>query len=282
MRHKLFNGKNEMLVFPNAKVNLGLYVTEKREDGYHNIESVFLPIGLQDSLDIMTTMSNSFEMELLGIEISGDVKDNICAKAWQLLHKEYGIGGVKCILLKNIPTGAGLGGGSADGAFMLKALNDIFKLQLSISKLEELAAQLGSDCPFFIENKPKFVHGRGEYLETIDLNLKGHFITIVNPGIHVSTPQAYSLIKPETAPINLRTLSSSSVKQWKNLVNNQFEKPIAELHPAIYLIKEKLYESGAIYAAMSGSGSSVYGIFSERKDMSQTFGKYFCRTVDFL
>lgn len=271
-----------MLVFPNAKINLGLYVTEKREDGYHNIESIFLPIGLQDSLDIVTTTSNSFEMEVLGIEINGDINDNICAKAWQLLHQEYGIGGVKCILLKNIPTGAGLGGGSADGAFVLKALNDIFKLQLSISKLEELAAHLGSDCPFFIENKTKFVHGRGEHLEKIDLNLKDYFVSIVNPGIHVSTPQAYGLIKPQKAPTNLRQLDSLPIEQWKDLVHNQFEEPITKLYPEIHFIKQRMFDSGAIYAAMSGSGSSVFGIFSEKKDLSKIFENYFCRTVQLL
>jgi 4-diphosphocytidyl-2-C-methyl-D-erythritol kinase len=271
-----------MLFFPNAKVNLGLYVTEKRLDGYHNIESIFMPIHLCDVLDIVTTSNDQFELEVLGIVIDGNIEENICWKAWQLLREHHNIGGAKCILLKNIPTGAGLGGGSSDGAFMLKALNELYQLKLDQKTLEEYAAQLGSDCPFFIENTPKFVSGRGEFLSAIELNLKRYFITVVHPGIHVSTPKAYSLIQPTSADINLREISSIPIQEWKNNLNNQFEKPICELHPQIGMIKETLYEAGAIYAAMSGSGSAVIGIFEEDKNLTHLFPSYFCRTVNFL
>lgn len=271
-----------MLFFPNAKVNLGLYVTEKRNDGFHNIESIFMPIKLCDVLDIVPSSVNDIELELLGINIEGDKDNNICTKAWRLLHEQHGIGGVRCILLKNIPTGAGLGGGSADGAFMLKALNQLFNLNLSKHQLHEYAAALGSDCPFFIDNKPKFVFGRGELLEDVELDLKNYFITVVHPGIHVSTPKAYSLIKPVPAPNNLRKISTIPITDWRHTLTNQFESPIAELHPEIGAVKEKLYREGAIYAAMSGSGSAVIGIFSEQKNLTHLFPNYFCRTVEFL
>lgn len=271
-----------MLVFPNAKINLGLYVTEKRTDGFHNIESIFLPVALCDALDVIPSNNNAFEMEILGADIEGSIEDNICAKAWRLLHREYNIQGIKSALLKNIPMGAGLGGGSADGAFMLNLLNEMFLLKLSIKKLEAHAAELGSDCPFFIENKPKFVSGRGEYLEEIDFSLKGFFATVVHPAIHVSTPKAYSLIKPEPATTNLRDIASIPISEWKERIVNQFEKPIASLHPQILEIKEELYNQGALYASMSGSGSAVFGIFNEQKDLKAQFPNYFCRSVKFL
>ncbi len=271
-----------MLFFPNAKINIGLYVTGKRPDGFHNIESVFVPIALCDALDIAINDGSEFELEVLGITIDGKTKDNICFKAWKLLQAAHNISGVKCQLLKNIPTGAGLGGGSADGAFMLKALNNLFKLNLNNAQLKQYAAELGSDCPFFIDNSPKFVSGRGEILEDVTLDLSRYFITIVRPGIHISTPQAYSLIKPVEAKFNLRKLEKLSINDWKEKVSNDFESPIAELHPQINHIKERLYQAGAVYASMSGSGSAVYGIFENKQDLSQTFTGYFCRTVAFL
>jgi 4-diphosphocytidyl-2-C-methyl-D-erythritol kinase len=271
-----------MLFFPNAKVNLGLYVTEKRNDGFHNIESIFVPIKLCDVLDIIHSSDDQFELKVLGITIDGDAENNICTKAWKLMHEQHGIGGVKCELLKNIPTGAGLGGGSSDGAFMLVALNQLFNLNLSNQQLKEYSATLGSDCPFFIENKPKFVFGRGEFLEDVELDLKSYFISVVHPGVHVSTPKAYSLIQPTAADINLRQISSMSIDTWRNTLTNQFEAPIAQLHPEIGAIKEKLYDAGAIFAAMSGSGSAVIGIFSEQQNLTHLFPNYFCQTVEFL
>jgi len=271
-----------MLVFPNAKINLGLYVTEKRTDGFHNIESIFLPVALCDALDVVPSNNNNFQMEILGAIIEGNIEDNICAKAWRLLHREYNVAGIRSELLKNIPMGAGLGGGSADGAFMLKLLDEIFNLKLSTKKLEEHAAELGSDCPFFIENKPKFVSGRGESLADIDFSLKGYFATIVHPAIHVSTPKAFSLIKPEPATTNLRNIASIPMNEWKDRIVNQFEKPIAALHPQILEIKQELYHQGALYASMSGSGSAVFGIFKEKKDLKAEFPNYFSRSVAFL
>lgn len=271
-----------MLVFPNAKINLGLYITEKRADGFHNIESIFLPVALCDTLDVVPSYDEAFGLEILGAKIDENIDDNICSKAWRILHRDYKIPGVKSSLLKTIPMGAGLGGGSADGAFMLKLLSEVFELRLSTEKLEELAAQLGSDCPFFIENKPKFVHGRGELLEEIALKLDGFYVVVVHPAIHVSTPRAYSLIKPKAPKTNLREITSIPMDDWKERIINQFEAPIVELHPQILDIKQELYKQGALYASMSGSGSAVYGIFNEQTDLKALFPDYFCRSVMFL
>lgn len=271
-----------MLVFPHSKVNLGLYVTSKRSDGYHTLESIFLPIALHDSLDVIRIEKKSFEMEILGMKIDGNTEDNICAKAWNLLHDKHGIGGAKSILLKNIPMGAGLGGGSSDGAFMLKVLNELYQLTLSHEQLKEYAAQLGSDCPFFIENSSKYVSGRGELLELIDLDLKGYFITVVNPGIHISTKEAFSKIEPKEAPFNLKTIDTLPIESWKQYIHNQFEEAMIQYFPVIDSIKKQLYSAGAHYASMSGSGSSIYGIFSEKKEFSSLFPNCFCRTVEIL
>ncbi len=250
-----------MIAFPNCKINLGLYVTEKRADGFHHIESIFLPVALTDVLEVIVSQNESVEFSISGIEIKGNKEDNICIKAYQLLRQDFQLTGIKMALLKNIPTGAGLGGGSSDGAFMLKLLSDIFHLQLNQEQLKNYAAKLGSDCPFFIENIPAFVSGRGEVMEEIKLDISKKTIVIVQPKIHISTPKAYQLVTPKKAAYDLRDIQSLAIHEWKNYIGNDFENPIGSLHPEILEIKNKLYAAGAVYASMSGSGSAVYGIF---------------------
>lgn len=250
-----------MIVYPNAKINLGLYVTDKRTDGYHNIESVFVPVSLTDILEFVPSDSLSFSSS--GIEIPGDSSGNLCVKAWELLHADWEISPVAIHLHKQIPIGAGLGGGSADGAFMLKALNEFFGLKLSSIKLQEYALMLGSDCPFFIENKPALAKGRGELLESVSLNISQCKIYMVNPGIHVSTAEAYGGVKVGFPRMPLAQLLSHDVSQWQHEVENVFESSVFRIHPEISSIKQRLIDMGAVYAAMSGSGSTVYGLFSE-------------------
>lgn len=249
-----------MILFPNAKINLGLYVTERRKDGYHNLITCMVPVGWKDVLEIID--AQKFTYSSSGIEVPGNEKDNLCVKAYKLLNKDFNLPPVHIHLHKEIPMGAGLGGGSADAAFTLKALNQHFELYLDDSLLEDYAAQLGSDCAFFIRNKSAMATGRGELLEVIDLNLTGKFIVLVNPVIHVSTAQAYAGIHPSSPPIDLKSvLLHEPLEKWKSLLQNDFEKNIFLMHPEIAAIKEELYTRGASFAAMSGSGASVFGIF---------------------
>jgi len=249
-----------LISFPNAKINIGLYITGKRDDGYHNLESVFYPVKCCDALEFVP--SESLLFSATGIPVPGSEADNLCLKAWQLLHKDFpSLEPLSIHLHKMIPMGAGLGGGSADGAFMIKMLNAHFNLKISVAQQQDYAAKLGSDCAFFIENEPAFVSGRGEVLEPVSLNLKGWYIVLVFPGIHVSTQVAFSNVKPEQAPINLSRIHEIPVNEWKSIVHNQFEDSVFEKHPKIAGIKQALYDAGAVYSSMSGSGSSVYGFF---------------------
>ncbi len=249
-----------MITFPNAKINLGLNILSKREDGYHNISSCFYPIPVKDALEIIPAQQTSFEST--GLKIPGNSDDNLVWKAFQLLKKEFHLPKTAIILHKAIPMGAGIGGGSADGAFMLKLLNDFYKLDLSLEKLEMYALQLGSDCPFFIQNKPKLVTGRGEIFNDIDINLKGYYLGLVFPGIHIGTKEAYSGITPKTPESSVKeVIENHSIDQWKGLLQNDFEKNVFKLHLKLADAKEQLYNSGALYASMTGSGSTMYGIF---------------------
>ncbi len=268
-----------MLIFSNCKINIGLYATEKRSDGYHNIESIFVPIPLQDVIDIVPSNTQDFELQILEKEIPGDYRDNICYKAWNLLKEHHDIGGVKMVLLKNIPLGAGLGGGSSNGAHTLIAINQLFQLNLNTSQLKEYASQLGSDCPFFIENRVQLAKGRGEILKNIPLALSNYYVVIINPGIHISTPQAYALISPQKPSFDLEKLPSTDIKNWKDLIHNQFEEPIALLYPEVSIIKRTLYDYGAIFASMSGSGSTVFGIFNKPIEFNTIFPAYYTKTL---
>lgn len=251
-----------MLCFPNCKINIGLYVTERRPDGYHNIETLFYPLPWEDVLEIVPAEQTTMHMH--GKTIAGDTKDNLIYKAYTLLQQEYsGIQPLDIHLLKVIPMGAGLGGGSSDGAFMLKLLNDHYSLGLSEAALAAFALRLGSDCPFFIYNTPCFAKGRGENISPIALDLSAYSIQLICPGIHVSTAAAFKLITAKPAPFDLRSISNLPVVEWQHHISNDFEKPVFEQHPHLAELKSQLYEQGALYAAMSGSGSAVYGIFNK-------------------
>lgn len=258
-----------MISFPNCKINLGLRILNKRADGYHNLVSVFYPVQWCDALEIIKAKEFFFECEGLKIDASPD--SNLCVRAYKLLHTLYGLHPVKMILLKNIPTGAGLGGGSADGAFTLKMLNEYFKLQLSETSLKNLALQLGSDCPFFIENKPMIVMGKGEEIEAVQINLSGLYLVVIFPGIVINTAWAFSEYakrnprrKPGDKTKNFIEQIQQPVSAWKEVLVNDFEEIVVRYNPEIGQVKEQLYKAGAAFASMTGSGSAVYGIFKNR------------------
>jgi 4-diphosphocytidyl-2-C-methyl-D-erythritol kinase len=249
-----------MIVYPNAKINIGLNVLEKRADGYHELSSVFYPVkDLCDILEILPSTKFSFSSS--GIKIPGE--GNICAKAFEMLKQDFRINNVKIHLHKQIPIGAGLGGGSADGAFMLKAMNTLFNLKLSAAQLEKYALQLGADCPFFIENTTKYASGIGEKMIGIDLDLLNYEIRFIFPELHISTAEAYCDITPKTPAANLLNLINQPIEKWKGKVKNDFEVSVVVKYPALAKMKEKLYEDGAIYASMTGSGSVIYGMFEK-------------------
>jgi 4-diphosphocytidyl-2-C-methyl-D-erythritol kinase len=250
-----------MISFPNAKINLGLHITEKRSDGFHNLETVFYPVGWSDVLEFV--VSDKFQFTTSGIPISGDPDSNLVIKAYRLLKDEFGLPILKIHLHKNIPFGAGLGGGSSDAAFMLRMLNKTFELKLSEEELIGYAAKLGSDCPFFILNKPVFACGKGDIMNIINLTLNDHFLLIVKPRVEVSTAKAFQNIVPKKSEYSLIELLSLPVSDWKENVVNQFESSVFQQHPEIKSVKNTLYDLGAIYASMSGSGSCVFGIFDE-------------------
>lgn len=250
-----------MLRFPKAKINIGLYVTSKRQDGYHTIESIFYPIPIADALEAVKADHSTCQLSIHGLTVAGDLENNLIFKAWKLLHDNYGIGGVDAWLIKQIPMGAGLGGGSGNGAHMLLLLNDLFELHIDTDTLETFAAKLGSDCPFFIRETPAYVTGRGDVMEPIDLDLSGKWLTLIHPGVHVGTKEAYSLITPIPAENDLRQLASLPLNEWGAMAINHFERPVAALHPVVREALSILQERGATFASMSGSGSAVYGIF---------------------
>lgn len=265
-----------MQAFPNAKINIGLNITEKRPDGYHNLETVFYPIGLCDILDIQVSDACSdYSFSGSGIAIAGDPEDNLIIKAYRLLQEEFNLAPIDISLIKQIPFGAGLGGGSSDAAFTLKILNELFQLQLSVDQLENYAVKLGADCPVFIQNKAVFATGIGNIFKPSELSLAGYFLILVKPDIHISTPEAYSLVTPMQPTTSLQEDILKPVSEWKNLIKNDFEISVFTKYPAIADIKQELYESGAIYASMSGSGSSVYGLFEKEPTLPDSFENYF-------
>ena len=249
-----------MIVYPNAKINIGLNVLEKRADGYHELASVFYPVkDLCDILEILPSTEFSFSSS--GIKIPGE--GNICAKAFEMLKQDFEIDNVKIHLHKQIPIGAGLGGGSADGAFILKAMNLLFDLKLSTAQLEKYALQLGADCPFFIENIPKYVQGVGEKMMGVDLDLSAYELRFIFPELHISTAEAYAEIIPQLPTTNLLDLISQPIQSWKGKVKNDFEISTFTKHPKLKVMKAQLYADGARYASMSGTGSVLYGVFGQ-------------------
>jgi 4-diphosphocytidyl-2-C-methyl-D-erythritol kinase len=259
-----------MIVFPNCKLNLGLHILNKRPDGYHNIETVMVPIKLQDALEFLPDETDS--LTITGIELGqATMKDNLVYKALQLLRQHGDIPPLKIHLHKAIPAGAGLGGGSADASFMLRALNDEFKLNLDTAELKTLAAKLGSDCPFFIENSPALAEGRGEFLSNVDIDLRNYTLVVVVPPVHISTAEAYSSVTPRNDREKLCEIISMPIETWKNVLVNDFEAALSNKFPVLQSIKETLYQKSAIYASLSGSGSSVFGIFCQTPNIATLF-----------
>ncbi len=251
-----------MISFPNCKLNLGLWVTQRRPDGYHNIQTVMFPVPWCDALEIAPAKDNKITLTVTGNSVDGPVEKNLCYRAWMLLAETYHIPPVQIHLHKVIPSGAGLGGGSSDASFTLKMLNSMFKLNLDNEILRKLAVQLGMDCPFFVENVPALSTGRGEFLQPVPLSLDGMHLAIVKPEVHVSTAAAFTGIRPVYRENSIAEFAMLPVKDWKNSLRNDFETTVFDLYPEIEEIKNRLYRKGAIYSAMSGSGSAVFALFS--------------------
>lgn len=272
-----------MIAFPNCKINLGLHILQKRADGYHDLETVFYPIALQDALEIVQSPSldSTIQFNTTGLKIDSCTEDNICFKAYQLLKKDFSeLPAIKMHLHKVIPSGAGLGGGSSDGAFTLLLLNKKFNLGLTEEQLIHYALQLGSDCPFFIKNKPCYATGRGERLEEIELDLSNYKIVFFNPQIHIHTGKAFSKITPSYQRTSIKEIIQQPIENWKELLKNDFEEVVFAEYPEVKEIKEELYRKGAVYSSMSGSGSTVFGMFEKNKELKFDFpGHYFVRQI---
>lgn len=277
-----------MIVFPCAKINLGLNIVSKREDGYHNLETVFYPIPLYDALEIKY-MDEKFpsqvacDLKVTGNAVECDEQNNLVVKAYNLLAEDYKLPRVHAHLYKHIPSQAGLGGGSSDAAFMIRLLDERFRLNIGNPEMEKYAARLGADCAFFIEAEPAYAEGIGDELMPVDGpkgNLNGYYLAIVKPGIAVSTKEAYAAITPTATSKSCREIVRQPIETWKEELVNDFEAPIFKLHPELAEIKEKLYQQGAKYAAMSGSGSALFGIFeTEPNGLKEKFQDYFCEVL---
>jgi 4-diphosphocytidyl-2-C-methyl-D-erythritol kinase len=275
-----------VIVYPNCKINFGLHILEKRTDGYHDIETNFYPIVLSDILEIIENKdpenSPSFPLSTSGLTIQGTTSSNLCVKAYKLLKKDFPkLPWVRVHIHKIIPIGAGLGGGSSNGAFALKLYNELFSLNICKEKLLEYAAVLGSDCPFFIINKPCYATGRGEILEEIDMNLSAYKFAIVNPGIYINTGDAFRDIRPRFSEKSVLDIIKEPIETWKENLVNDFTEPVYKKYPEIQSIEDHLYHAGAIYACMSGSGSTVYGLFKKEAEVELSFPPhYFVRVGD--
>ncbi|MDD4589804.1 MAG: 4-(cytidine 5'-diphospho)-2-C-methyl-D-erythritol kinase [Parabacteroides sp.] len=262
-----------MICFPNAKINLGLNIVSKRPDGFHNIETVFYPIPIKDALEVISAKVPSFNQT--GIDIDTPAEKNLVTKALNLLMGKYALPQMAVYIHKYIPFGAGLGGGSSDAANMLRLVNDYCQLNISDKELEELASGIGADCPFFIQNKPVFASGTGNIFESVDLSLSGFYLCLVKPNITVSTSEAYSMVKPHYPFFSLKETITKPITEWKEIMQNDFETSVFAKFPVIGSIKKSLYREGAIYASMSGSGSSVYGLFEYPTDLKTKFNGCF-------
>jgi len=250
-----------MILFPNAKINLGLHVLSKRKDNFHNLETLMYPVGICDILEFIPSLEKETRLKLSGISVSGDMQSNLVYKAYILLKELYKLPPVQIHLHKIIPAGAGLGGGSSDAAFMLMGLNRFFDLGLSLDELKTHAASLGSDCSFFVENVPALASGKGEILVPATTYLKGYKLLLFFPGFPVSTAEAYGGIIPDPGKESLTSILEQGISTWRGNLVNDFEKTIFEKYPELRILKEGLYESGALYVSMSGSGSAMYGLF---------------------
>ena len=267
-----------MICFPNAKINIGLNITGRRSDGFHNIETILFPVELCDVLEFVEDKNpgdKDYRLNTTGLELKIAPEDNICIRAYQLLKKVYDLPKISIHLHKIIPVGAGLGGGSSDAAHMLKNLNKLFHLNISNKMLHEYASKLGSDCPFFINNKAVFAYNTGNKFREIDLTLSGYYIVIIYPDIQINTGSAYSKAFIKTRKKSLKDSIQLPVKEWENVIHNDFENTIFPKYPEIRNIKKELYNMGAIYASMSGSGSALYGIFDSIPEIKKSLRNYF-------
>lgn len=269
-----------MVSFSNAKINLGLNIVSRRSDGYHNIETVFYPIPMRDVLELVpmkkgVDIKQGYRLFQSGIEIKGKPEDNLIIKALNLVKKVRNIPDIDIHLLKTIPFGAGLGGGSSNAAVMLKMLNQKFNLELSQETLLDMAVQIGADCSFFIKNRPAFATGIGEQMEEVELSLDNYHFLLIKPEITINTKWAYSVITPQEPETSLHQVIKHPITDWKKIMHNDFEKPIFQKYPIVKDIKRELYNMGALYASMSGSGSSVYAFFEEKPMMNPNFKDFF-------
>lgn len=264
-----------MIAFPNCKINLGLSVLSKRPDGFHDIETVFYPVGLCDALEIVPSPDDAFRFAGSGLSIPGDPEDNLVVKAHQLLKDVYQIPEVHIHLHKKIPFGAGLGGGSSDAAYALHLLNELFQLQLSEVELMNHARKLGADCAFFIRNLPSYAFDRGDHFTDIEINLAEYYLVLVKPQFGVGTSEAYASVRPGVKETSIREIINLPIEEWKAELVNDFEDAVFGLYPEIKEIKDKLYDGGAVYASMSGSGSAVYGLFKSQPNIGDVFPNCF-------
>ena len=267
----------KMVLYPRAKINIGLYVTEKRKDGYHNIRSMFYPLKFCDILEFVPRKDEGAgqdELTITGMDIPGDPSENLILKACNEMRKISELPFFRIHLHKIIPTGAGLGGGSSDGSAMLNAIQKYSNPKPSGDQLRELALTLGSDCPFFLNPVSSFAYGRGEVLKSSEVSLEGYWISVFNPGIHVATAEAYQEVELGKPEIPIECSLNQPVETWRDTVKNVFEPIVFKLHPEIRTIKDELYKGGALYASMTGSGSSVFGIFKEQRAWAGLLGKY--------
>ena len=277
-----------MITFPCAKINLGLNIVSKRPDGYHNLETVFYPIPLTDALEIKY-MDEKFpsespcDLKITGKDVDCNEEDNLVIKAYQLLAADFQLPRVHAHLVKRIPTQAGLGGGSSDAAYMIRLLDERFRLNIGIPEMERYAAKLGADCAFFITADPSYAEGIGDVLMPVDVpgaGLGGYYLAVVKPSVSVSTRDAYAAIVPKTPAKCCRDIVRQPIETWKDELVNDFEAPIFAMHPELAAIKQSLYDAGAVYAAMSGSGSALFGIFREQPTgLEKEFEGMFCQVM---
>lgn len=261
-----------MIAFPNAKINIGLRIVARRTDGYHDIETVFYPVQLHDALEFVSGEKDEFDVTGIDTGSAGD--DNLVMKALRKLREKHQFPFIRVHLHKAIPAGAGLGGGSSDASCMLKSVNKFFSLGISEAELEQMALELGSDCPFFIDDVPAYATGRGETLTHVPQFLSGYNIVLMNPGLHVSTKEAYASCVPSKPHSTLRNLILTPPDEWRNIVVNDFEKFAFAKFPLIGEIKEVLYRSGAVFSLMSGSGSTVFGIFRDKPSIPSEYERF--------
>ncbi|EOR93240.1 4-diphosphocytidyl-2-C-methyl-D-erythritol kinase [Arcticibacter svalbardensis MN12-7] len=254
-----------MILFPNAKINIGLHILNRRCDGYHDLETVFYPIPLHDALEAVEATTLNFESS--GIVIPGIAGDNLCLKAYKMIKKDFDLPALSIHLHKKIPIGAGLGGGSSDAAYFIRLLNEKFRLKLDTAAMQDYARKLGADCAFFIESKPVFAYGKGEEFKDVSLDLSAYSLVLIMPPVFVSTADAFRGVKPRIPETPLQELIKLPVEQWKEHIRNDFEESVFRTYPIIQGLKNSLYDAGALYVSMSGSGAAVYGVFADKPEL---------------